>query len=79
MVVRKSIQDPGALSLGVNLLSREGNSQKWRMKDDFWLNYLRMGLNIGLTPGDSPHSRPLGTDSLEFLIEIPMWLCHSRL
>ena len=22
-----------ALSLGVNLLSREGNSQKWRMKD----------------------------------------------
>ena len=23
----------GALSLGVNLLSREGNSQKWRMKD----------------------------------------------
>merc|ERR1712035_155772 len=29
----------GALSLGVNLLSREGNSQKWRMKDNkshFW-------------------------------------------
>lgn len=24
---------PRALSLGVNLLSREGNSQKWRMKD----------------------------------------------
>ena len=28
-----ALQSTGALSLGVNLLSREGNSQKWRMKD----------------------------------------------
>ena len=31
------INSSHTLSLGVNLLSREGNSQKWRMKDNFWL------------------------------------------
>ena len=40
----------GALSLGVNLLSREGNSQKWRMKDNkshFWQVTFTWGLLVG--------------------------------
>ena len=56
----------GALSLGVNLLSREGNSQKWRMKDNkshFW--------QVTFTWGRAASRVPLDPQEWRRLREIP--------